>query len=160
MELIIEFLREGGLRLPNKIGQTLSVVGGFIIGDAAIRARIVSPATIVVVGVAAISTFIIPNYEMSLSIRLIRFPMLILSNILGALGIIAGWYVLLVHLYSLDSFGIPYFFNNKYRDLKDIFVRVPIWKMDNTPKSIPNNNPIRQTDFRKRFRRKNNEKSN
>lgn len=159
MELMIEFLREGGLRLPSKIGQTLSVVGGFIIGDAAIRARIVSPATIVVVGVAAISTFIIPNYEMSLSIRLLRFPMLILSNALGALGIVTGLYIILVNLYSLDSFGIPYFFNNKYKDLKDILVRAPIWKMNNRPESIPNNNPIRQIDFRKSFRRKNNEKS-
>lgn len=159
MELTIEFLREGGLRLPSKIGQTLSVVGGFIIGDAAIRARIVSPATIIIVGLAAISTFIIPNYEMSLSIRLIRFPMLILSNTLGALGIATGWYLLLVHLYSLDSFGVPYFFTNKYRDLKDILIRVPIWKMNNRPESIPNTNPIRQTNFRKRFRRKNNEKS-
>lgn len=159
MEVIIEFLREGGLRLPSKIGQTLSVVGGFIIGDAAIRARIVSPSTIIVVGVAAISTFIIPNYEMSLSVRLIRFPMLILSNTLGALGIAAGWYILMVYLYSLDSFGVPYFFTNKYNDLKDILIRVPIWKMNNRPESIPNNNPIRQTDFRKKFRRKNNEKS-
>lgn len=159
MEVIIELLREGGLRLPNKIGQTLSVVGGFIIGDAAIRAKIVSPATIIVVGVAAISTFVIPNYQMSLSIRLIRFPMLILSNTLGALGIAAGWYLILVHLYSLDSFGVPYFFNNKYKDLKDILIRVPIWKMNNRPESIPNNNSIRQSNFKERLRRKNSEKS-
>lgn len=158
MEIVLEFLREGGLRLPNKIGQTLSVVGGFIIGDAAIRARIVSPTTIVVVGVAAIGTFVIPNYEMSLSIRLLRFPMLIISNSLGVLGIAAGWYIIMVHLHSLDSFGVPYVFNNKYADIKDILVRVPLWQMNKRPESIPNNNPIRQTDFRKKFRRKDNEK--
>lgn len=159
MEIVLEFLREGGLRLPNKIGQTLSVVGGFIIGDAAIRARIVSPTTIIVVGVAAIGTFVIPNYEMSLAIRLLRFPMLILSNLLGILGIATGWYIIMVHLHSLDSFGVPYFFNNKYGDLKDIFVRVPIWKMNKRPESIPNNDSTRQTDFRKKFRRRSNEKS-
>lgn len=150
MEIVIEFLREGGLRLPGKIGQTLSVVGGFIIGSAAISAKIVSPATIVVVGVAAIGTFVIPNYEMALAIRLIRFPMLILSNLLGVLGLIAGIYILMVHLYSLDSFGVPYCFNNKYSDLKDILVRAPLFKMNKRPESIPNNNPIRQTDFRKK----------
>lgn len=158
MEIVLEFLREGGLRLPNKIGQTLSVVGGFIIGDAAIRARIVSPTTIVVVGVAAIGTFVIPNYEMSLAIRLLRFPMLVLSNSLGVLGIATGWYIIMVHLHSLDSFGIPYLFTNKYADIKDILVRVPLWKMNKRPGSIPNNNPIRQTDFREKIRRKNNEK--
>jgi Bacillus/Clostridium GerA spore germination protein. len=157
MEIVIEFLREGGLRLPGKIGQTLSVVGGFIIGDAAIRARIVSPATIVVVGAAVIGTFIIPNYEMSLSIRLIRFPMLILSNILGILGLVAGVYLLMVHLYSLESFGVPYAFTNKYSDLKDTVVRVPIWKMNKRPQSIPNNNPVRQTDFKEKSGGKNNE---
>lgn len=158
MEIVLEFLREGGLRLPNKIGQTLSVVGGFIIGDAAIRARVVSPTTIVVVGVAAIGTFVIPNYEMSLSIRLLRFPMLIISNSLGVLGIAAGWYIIMVHLHSLDSFGVPYLFTNKYADIKDILVRVPLWQMNKRPESIPNNDPIRQTDFRKKFRRKDNEK--
>lgn len=158
MEIVLELLREGGLRLPNKIGQTLSVVGGFIIGDAAIRARIVSPTTIVVVGVAAIGTFVIPNYEMSLSIRLLRFPMLIISNLLGVLGIAAGWYIIIVYLHSLDSFGVPYFFTNKYADIKDILVRAPLWQMNKRPKSIPNNDPIRQTDFRKKFRRKDNEK--
>lgn len=158
MEVVIEFLREGGLRLPSKIGQTLSVVGGFIIGDAAIRARIVSPATIVVVGVAAIGTFVIPNYEMSLSIRLLRFPILLLSNFFGVLGIIAGGYILIVHLYSLDSFGVPYCSLNKYKDFKDILYRAPLWKMNNRPESIPNNNAVRQSDFRKKFRRRNNEK--
>ncbi len=150
MEMIIEFLREGGLRLPSKIGQTLSVVGGFIIGSAAISAKIVSPATIVVVGIAAIGTFVVPNYEMALSIRLIRFPILIISDLLGSLGLIAAMYIIMVHLYSLDSFGVPYCFNNKYTDLKDILVRASLWKMNKRPESIPNNNPIRQTDFRKK----------
>jgi hypothetical protein len=150
MEIVIEFLREGGLRLPSKIGQTLSVVGGFIIGDAAIRARIVSPATLVVVGVATIATFVIPNYEMSLTIRLIRFPMLILANFLGALGLIAGVYVLMIHLYSIDSFGVPYWPTFKFANLKDTLIRVPLWKMNKRSESIPNNNPIRQTNFRKK----------
>lgn len=148
MYVVVELLREGGLRLPTKIGQTLSVVGGFIIGSAALEAKLVSPATLVVVGVATIGTFIIPNYDMSSSIRLLGFPLLFLTNFLGAVGLIAGWYFLFIHLLSLDSFGVPYMSVDKYGDLKDTLIRVPLWKMKNRPESIPSNNPKRQTDFR------------
>ncbi|MBU3190210.1 spore germination protein [Clostridium bowmanii] len=159
MQVVIEILREGGLRLPTKIAQTLSVVGGFIIGDAALQARIVSPTTLVIVGVATIGTFIVPSYDMSITIRLLGFPLLFLVNYLGALGLIAGLYFLFVHLLSLDSFGVPYFPLDKYDDLKDMFIRAPLWKMNKRPESIPNNNPVRQTDFRNKFGGNKNEKS-
>lgn len=159
MELVVEFLREGGLRLPSKIGQTLSIVGGFIIGDAAIRTKFVSPATLVVIGVSVIATFVITNYEMALSIRLLRFPMLIITNLLGVLGIAVGVYIILVNLYSIDSFGVPYFPTGKYKDFKDTYFRVPLWKMNFRPESIPNKNPVRQMDFREKMWRNEDEKS-
>ena len=71
MEVVVEFLREGGLRLPTKIAQTLSLVGGIIIGDTAIRSKMVSPTTLLIVGITVITTFLIPNYDMSLSIRIV-----------------------------------------------------------------------------------------
>lgn len=156
MEITVEFLREGGLRLPNKIAQTLSLVGGIIIGDTAIKSRIVSPSTLLVVGITVIATFLIPNYDMSLAIRILRFPMLILANIMGIFGIAVGWFVIMVHLFSLDSFGVPYLEFHK-EDMKDIFVRAPLWRMNERPKSIPNTNPIRQTDFRSEFIKKEND---
>jgi len=159
MQIVIEILREGGLRLPNKIAQTLSVVGGFIIGNAALQAKLVSPTTLVIVGIATIGTFIVPSYDMSISIRLLGFPLLFLVNYLGALGLIAGLYFLFVHLLTLDSFGVPYFPIDKYGDLKDMFIRSPLWKMNRRPESTPNNNPIRQTDFRHKFWRNKDEKS-
>ncbi|WPC42463.1 spore germination protein [Clostridium sp. JS66] len=152
MNLVIEFLREGGLRLPSKIGQTISVVGGIIIGDAAIKAKIVSSLTLLVVGITTVASFLIPNYEMSLSIRLLNYPMLILANWLGALGIAIGWFFLIAYLCSLDSYGVPYFSFHK-SDLKDILIRAPIWKMNKRPEAIPNNNPVRQKNFRWKFRR-------
>lgn len=161
MEIVVEFLREGGLRLPSKIGQTLSVVGGIIIGDTAVRSKIVSPTTLFVVGVTVIATFLIPNYDMSSAIRVMRFPMLILANFLGIFGIGIGWYFILVSLCSTDSFGVPYF-SVKVSDLKDIIFIAPIWKMNKRPETIPNNNMTRQTDFRKKWgltRRKKNEQS-
>ncbi|GAA0180336.1 spore germination protein [Clostridium sediminicola] len=149
MEIVVEFLREGGLRLPPKIAPTLSIVGGIIIGNTAIESKIVSPTTLLIVGITAIATFLIPNYEMSLSIRFLRFPMLILANAMGFLGIVSGIFFIIVHLFSLKSFGVPYLsFNSS--NLKDIFIRAPLWKMNKRPESIPNNNPVRQTNFRRK----------
>jgi len=159
MQITIEILREGGIRLPSKIVQTLSIVGGFIIGSAALQAKLVSPATVVIVGVAIIGTFVVPNYDMSISMRLIGFPMLFLTNYMGALGLMAGYYFLFVYLLSLDSFGVPYFPIDKYSDYKDMFIRSALWKMNKRPTSIPNNNITRQTDFRNKFWRNKNEKS-
>ncbi|NFM01267.1 spore germination protein [Clostridium botulinum] len=157
MELIVEFLREGGLRLPSKIGQTLSVVGGIIIGDAAIKSHLVSSTTLLVVGVSTVATFLIPNYEMSLAIRILRFPILFLTNALGIIGVSIGWFFILLELCSLDSIGVPYL-QFKKSDMKDIFMRAPLWKMNKRPKAIPNKNPVRQEDFRKKFRGNNNGK--
>ncbi|MBU3114138.1 spore germination protein [Clostridium lacusfryxellense] len=153
MEMVVEFLREGGLRLPTKIAQTLSLVGGIIIGDTAIQSKMVSPTTLLIVGITVITTFLIPNYDMSLSIRLLRFPMLILANIMGIFGIAVGWFLILVHLSSLDSLGVPYFEFHK-SDMKDTFIRAPLWKMNKRPEGIPNQDPIRQTDFRNKFKKK------
>ena len=153
MELVVEFLREGGLRLPTKIAQTLSLVGGIIIGDTAIKSKMVSPTTLLIVGITVITTFLIPNYDMSLSIRILRFPMLVLANIMGIFGIAVGWFLILVHLSSLDSLGVPYFEFHK-SDLKDTFIRAPLWKMNKRPEGIPNQDPIRQTDFRNKFKKK------
>ncbi|WMJ82391.1 spore germination protein [Clostridium sp. MB40-C1] len=154
MELVVEFLREGGLRLPPKITGTLSIVGGIIIGNTAIDSKIVSPTTLLIVGISVIATFLIPNYEMSLSIRFLRFPMLFLANAMGFFGISIGLFSILIILSSMKSFGVSYFaFYGS--DLKDIFIRAPLWMMNQNPKSIPNNNPKRQTDFRKKIWRKN-----
>jgi len=159
IQIVIEILREGGLRLPSKIAQTLSIVGGFIIGTAALQSNLVSAATLIVVGVATIGTFVVPNYDMAASIRLLGFPILFMTNYLGALGLLAGYYILFVHLLSLDSFGVPYFPIDKISDFKDMYIRSPLWKMNKRAESIPNTNPIRQTDFRNKFGGNKDEKS-
>lgn len=155
MNLVIEFLREGGLRLPGKIGQTISVVGGIIIGDAALKAKMVSSTTLLVVGISTVASFLIPNYEMALSIRLLNYPAIILANWLGMLGVAMFVFFIIAYLCSLESFGVPYFSFHK-SDMKDTLIRAPIWKMNKRPISIPNNNPIRQSDFKRIFRRKKN----
>jgi len=142
LEVFVELLREGGLRLPSKIAQTLSIVGGIIIGDAAVNSSMVSPTTLLVVGITVIASFLIPNYEMSLSLRFARFIMLIISNVTGIFGISVGLIFLITHLSSLESFGVPYMTFYK-SDMKDIFIRSPLRQMNSRPASTPNNNPSR-----------------
>lgn len=154
MELIIEFLREGGLRLPGKIAQTISVVGGIIVGDMAVQSKFVSPTTLFIIGISVVASFVTPSYEMSLTIRFIRFPMLVLANTLGMLGIALGWFWIIMHLLSLESFGVPYFAISKYKDLQDSVVKVPIWKMKERPGGIPHEDNTRQKSNRKYLWRK------
>jgi hypothetical protein len=156
MEIVIEFLREGGLRLPSKIAQTLSVVGGIIVGDTAVKSKFVSPTTLFIIGISVVATFVIVNYEMSIALRFLRFPMLILADVLGVFGITIGWFILLVHLLSLDSFGVPYLTVNK--GFQDKFLRSPLWKFNNRGEGIPHKDNIRQKDFRVKWRKKKNEK--
>lgn len=143
MEIIVELIREGGLRLPTKVAATMSIVAGIIIGNAATDSKVVSPTTLLIVGISTVSSFLIPNYEMAQSIRILKFPMLILADALGFLGIAIGSYFLLVHLFSLKSMGVPYLSFSK-QDMKDTFLRYPIYKHNRRPDSIPNENQIRQ----------------
>lgn len=156
LEILMEFLREGGLRLPSKIAQTLSIVGGIIVGNAAVESKMVSPTTLLVIGITVIASFLVPTVDMSLTIRLLRFPMLFLANSLGIMGISTGYAFLIIHLSSLENFGVPYMAFNK-DDLKDTFIRSALWKMNARPSIISNKNSTRQTNFKNKFRRKNNE---
>jgi len=136
MEIIIEFLREGGLRLPSIVGQTLSIVGGIILGQAAIQAGIVSPTTLIVIAVTIISTFVIPNYEMSLSIRLLRFYVLVCAQFLGFFGLAIALFSIIAHLMNLESLGIPYFSPfapMRHSGLKDGIVRYPLRDINRVP---------------------------
>jgi len=149
MQLTIEFLREGGLRLPSKIGQTLSVVGGIIIGDAALNAKIVSSSTLLVAGITTVASFAISDYQMAISIRIISYLMLIMSNWLGMLGIVIGWLFIIAYLSSMNNFGVPYV-SFRIGDIKDIFIRAPLWTMKNRPEGIPHKDSKRQSIFRRR----------
>ncbi|KRQ87909.1 Spore germination protein A1 [Caloramator mitchellensis] len=139
MGVAIEILREGGLRLPNPIGTTLAIVGGIVIGESATRAGLVSYVTLFIVAITVICTFIIPSYQMALTIRFIRFPMLILGQMFGFYGLLVGFYFLLVHLTKMESFGIAYFspiVPSRFTDLLDSFIRAPLKNILIEPKSL------------------------
>lgn len=139
MEITFELLREAGVRLPKTIGQAISTVGGIVIGQAAVNAGFVSPLSVIVVALTAISSFTIPNYPAGTSIRILRFFLLMCSAVLGIVGIMFALMFILFHLNSLRSFGVPYltpFAPYSLKDLKDTIVRVPWWAMITRPRLV------------------------
>ncbi|MFE8694876.1 spore germination protein [Cytobacillus sp. FJAT-53684] len=108
LEITIDLLREAGARLPTKIGQTLGIVGGIVIGQATVEAALTSNILLIFVALAALSSFTTPIYKMSNAVRLLRYPFIIVAAIWGGLGIYAGLVFLIVHLARLKSLGVPY----------------------------------------------------
>lgn len=136
MELSVEILREASIRLPGPIGPTIGIVGALVIGDAAVTAGLVSPAMVIVVGLTTISSYANPSYSGAISVRLIRFPLMILAAIFGLYGIMLGFMFLLLHLVQLRSFGVPYlapYAPLNPSDLKDTLIRVPWPWMNRRP---------------------------
>lgn len=132
MEISLELLREAGIRLPGPIGQTIGIVGGLVIGDAAVRAGIVSPIMVIVVALTAIAGFIIPTYSLSFGLRITRFFLMIFASILGLYGLTIGLLLVLGHLATLTSFGVSYlspWAPFDYQDIKDSIIRAP-WHID------------------------------
>lgn len=108
MEITFEIIREAGIRMPRNIGQAVSIVGTLIVGQAAVDAGIVSAGMVIIVAITGISTFVIPAYNMSISVRLIRFLFMGAAASFGIYGITVGFLILIVHLCSLQSMGVPY----------------------------------------------------
>ncbi len=151
MEITIELIREAGIRLPRPIGQTIGIVGGLVIGDAVVSAGLISNIMIVIVAVTAISAFVVPSNEMSTTVRLIRFPLMIAAALLGFVGLTFGLIFVFIKLCKLESFGVPYFSPLaplQVKDLKDTFLRMPLWKMDERPRNSHTVNIKRQRDSR------------
>ncbi|QNK57760.1 spore germination protein [Paenibacillus sp. PAMC21692] len=136
LEVSIEILREAGIRLPKPVGPAMGIVGGLIIGDAAVQAGLVSPFLVIVVAVTAISSFSIPTYSAGITLRLLRFVGMIFAAFLGMFGTILFFLLLCSHLTKLKSFGVPYLTPVspfRPRDWKDLFFRAPRALMKRRP---------------------------
>lgn len=147
MEVSIEVLREAGLRLPKPIGQSLGIVGGLIIGEAAVQAGIVSPIMVIVVAVTAISSFTLPQYNVGIALRMLRFIAMLFASVFGLYGVILFFLLLCSHLVKLKSFGIPYLSPAApYRlsDLKDFMIRMPLLIMKRRPKMLHPKDSVRK----------------
>lgn len=136
MLVVFEMILEAGARLPKNIGQTISIIGGLIIGDAAVQAKFVSPAVIVIIAAVGISGFMIPNQDLSNAVRVCRLILVGFASIAGFLGISYGLILILLYLASYESFGYPYmkpFVAGNYNQMmEDTFIRGSLYKKKKT----------------------------
>jgi len=139
MEALLEIMQEAGIRLPKLIGPAVSIVGGLVIGEAAVRAGLVSASLIIVTSFTAIATFNISSYRMGLPLRLLRIPLMVMAAGFGMFGVMCGLIAIAIHLSTLESFGEPYLAplvprsSSNLSDLKDTLTVLPAAQMAERP---------------------------
>lgn len=149
MLVILEIIKEASLRMPTKTSQSLGVIGGIVIGQAAVEAGFASKILIVLVGISAISFFLVPNYLMTKSNVLIQYVLLVLASVLGIVGIILGVIGILAHLNKLTSFQQPYLAPVAplyWKDWVDLFIRGPLTSMKTRPEFL---RPLQKFRYKK-----------
>ncbi len=126
-----ELLQEAGLRLPNPVGQTVSIIGALIVGQSAVEAKVVSPIAVIVVALAGIAGYTMPSQDMGAALRIFRFALVLAATFAGMFGIIMGAAALVWHLCSLESFGRAYMSpltGGRPGDTGGVFTRRPLWR--------------------------------
>ncbi|MDQ6419656.1 spore germination protein [Paenibacillus sp. LHD-117] len=139
MEFFFELMREAGVRLPRPIGSAVSIVGALVIGDASISAGIASPIMVIVVALTGIASFAMPQYSMAIALRILRFPLMVSAALLGGFGMMICLLFILLHLSKLRSLGQPYMASLsplRLRDLRDIFLRIPLKNLLRSPRNL------------------------
>lgn len=159
MELSFEILREASLRLPRVVGQSVSIVGALIIGEAAVQSGIVSRPMVIVVAMTGIASFTIPSFSTGISFRILRFPLMFLAASQGMFGVSVGLFLIVYHLCSLRSCGVlfldPLGSDNMKKVLKEILL-FPVKfrkaashqdiQLNYTSKRATNNTPTKEWD--------------
>ncbi|TQR20414.1 spore germination protein [Psychrobacillus vulpis] len=129
LELIIEVLREAGSRMPAKVGQTIGIVGGIVIGTAAVEAGLISNILVVLVATSALLSFLPPIFLMSNTSRFVRYIFILSAGLFGLYGQMLAFAWLISHLLNLNSLGTPFMspvIPRKAADLMDSIIRFPI----------------------------------
>lgn len=152
MAITIELIREASMRLPTPIGGTIGIVGGLIIGESIVDAGIVSNFMVIVIALTAIMSFCLPSYELGNTVRLLSIPMMLSASILGFVGIVFIFMLIMIHLCSLESFGKPYLsplapFH--FKELKDTIIRLPNWVQKTRPKDLETKKAIKRGKARR-----------
>ncbi|WP_339148672.1 MULTISPECIES: spore germination protein [unclassified Sutcliffiella] len=138
LELMIEMVKEAGIRLPLKIGQSLGVVGGIVIGQAVVEAGLTSNVLLIIVGLGTLASYTSPVYKFSNTIRFIKFPFIFLAAWMGLLGIFICLIYTLIHLLRLTSLGRPYLplYPVRITAFQDLWVRLPFPLQKYNPKTL------------------------
>ncbi len=156
MEISFELIREASLRVPSPIGSTIGIIGGLILGEAAVSANIVSPFLIIIVATTGICSYAIPDFSLNFTIRVFRFIYIILGYMAGFLGISFGLFAQLIILSNLQSFGVSYFSpyipcGNKNTDAS--FYIKPIWKREKRSNFLNTKRPVQEEKISMKWRK-------
>ncbi|WP_160724786.1 spore germination protein [Bacillus sp. USDA818B3_A] len=146
MEITFEVLREAGIRMPRAVGSALSIVGALILGQAAVEAGFVSASMVIIVSVTAIASFALPNYNLAIAARTLRFLLLIVASYAGLFGMLAASLIIGMHMCSLRSFGVPYLYPIspfKVNEQKDALIRFSLQNIVNKPTKGKNKGKVK-----------------
>ena len=152
MELSFELLREAGIRLPGQLGGTMGVVGGLIVGQAAVDAHLVSTIVVIVVALTAIATFSIPNELFTSAFRLMKFFLIMMCAFWGLYGFFLGFLAIFIHLFYLENYGVPYAYpmveerGRLSTAFQDFMVRYPLKRMKYRPEFTKEGARVRQKE--------------
>ena len=147
MLIAFEALVEAGLRLPKIISQAVTIVGALVVGQAAVEAKLVSPAVVVIISMTAVASFTMPDQDFSNALRIWRFVIVILSSVAGLYGLSIGSLLLLIHWSKMESFGVPYlapFVSVDDKQLQDTLYRLPFSSMYKRPIYLKTTNKKRR----------------
>lgn len=154
MDFSFEMIREAGIRMPNPIGSVLGIVGGLILGQAAVSAKIVSPIMIIIISLTGIGSFATADYSLSWTYRILKFAFVLIGASFGFFGIALGIFVYAVLIASSTSFGIPFLSpapGNKL--LKNAVFVPPAWKMERRPEYLKTKKPKRGDKISKKWQK-------
>ena len=131
MLIAFELLQEAGLRLPNPVGDTVSIIGALIVGQAAVDAKIVSPIAVIIVAFSGISSYTLPSQDLASAVRVLRLGFVLISMVAGIFGIVCGFALLIWHLCTIESYGVSYlapFVDDNWHGWVRSLLRRPLWK--------------------------------
>lgn len=146
LDVSFELIREGSIRVPSVIGQTLGIVGALILGQAAVQAGLVSPVLVIIISITALGSFTTPDYETGLAARISRFFFLFAAAALGFFGISLLFFILVIMTASMKSFGVPYLspIAPKTKIYGSILLKSPIQSYTHRPDELNTENEIKQ----------------
>lgn len=158
MDLSFEMIREAGLRMPGPIGSTLGIVGGLILGQAAVTAKIVSPIMIIIIAITGIGSFATADYSLSWSFRIMRLVFIALAAFMGFYGIAIGIFIYALAIAKQKSFGVPFLSPDPRMKSKSmvnaVFVN-PIWRREKRPEFLKTKRNIEEPDISRSWKTKN-----